>query len=415
MESPATQSDLRHANSELKTQNSKLPPSKLPRNVVALSLVSLFNDASSEIIHPLLPLFMTSTLGASVAFVGLIEGVAESTSSLLKLPAGWLSDRLRGRKALVVAGYALASAARPALAVTTAAWQVLALRFADRVGKGVRGAPRDAMIADATPAALRGLAFGFHRAMDHAGAIVGALVAAWLVVLFRSDYRKIFWAASAPALVALLILIFAVRETKRDERAAMAPALETSPPPPSFSLSGFSGSFKKYLGILLLFTLGNSSDAFLLLRAEQRGVSLAAIPLLWAALHVTKSLSSVGGGWLSDRCGRKRLIVGGWLLYAAIYVGFAFAATATEVWLLFLAYGVYFGLTEGVEKAMVADLVLPGQRGTAFGLYNFAIGVGALPASLLFGLVWQSFGPEAALISSAAASLAAAALLARKL
>jgi MFS family permease len=388
------------------------PNPKLSRNVVALGLVSLFNDASSEIIHPLLPLFMTTTLGASVALVGLIEGVAESTSSLLKLPAGWLSDRLRRRKALVVAGYVLASAVRPVLAVTTAAWQVLALRFADRIGKGVRGAPRDAMIADATPPELRGLAFGFHRAMDHAGAIVGALLAAWLVVLFQSDYRKIFWAASVPALAAVLILVCAVREPKRAGETGVE---RDSAPPLSLNLSGFSGSFKKYLGILLLFTLGNSSDAFLLLRAEQRGVSLAAIPLLWAALHVTKSLSSVGGGWLSDRFGRKRLIVGGWLLYAAIYVGFAFAATATAVWLLFLVYGVYFGLTEGVEKALVADLVRPTERGTAFGLYNLVIGVGALPASLLFGVVWQALGAEAALVAGAGVSLVAAALLARKL
>lgn len=388
------------------------PSPKLPRNVVALSLVSLLNDASSEIIYPLLPLFITSALGASVAFVGLIEGVAESTSSLLKLPAGWFSDRLRRRKGIVAAGYTIASLIRPVLALATAAWQVLVLRFIDRVGKGVRSAPRDAMIADSTPAESRGLAFGFHRAMDHAGAIVGSLLGAWLVVAFQNDYRKVFWVASVPALAAVLVLLFVVRETRREPAA---PARTTMPPAISFNLSGFTRSFKEYLGLLFLFTLSNSSDAFLLLRAKDRGVAAAAIPLLWAVLHVSKSASSIIGGGLSDRFGRKRLIVGGWLLYAAIYFGFAFATTQLEMWALFAIYGLYFGMTEGTEKALVADLVTPEQRGTAFGLYNFVIGIGALPASLLLGWAWQSFGAEAALAASAVVSLVAAALLTRVL
>lgn len=400
-------SDSPPVNSKLKTQSSKLP-----RNVVALSFVSLFNDASSEIIYPLLPLFLTSTLGAGTAFIGLIEGVAESTSSLLKLPAGRLSDRLKKRKDIVVAGYALASLIRPVLALATAAWQVLALRFVDRVGKGVRSAPRDAMIADSTPPESRGLAFGFHRAMDHAGAIVGSLVGAWLVAVFQSDYRKVFWAATVPALIAVLLLLFAVRETRREDDA---PAHPTPPPPFSFSLASFGKNFRTYLAILFLFTLSNSSDAFLLLRARERGVSAVAIPLLWALLHVSKSVSSVIGGGLSDRFGRKRLIVGGWLLYAAVYLGFAFAATEFEMWVLFAVYGIYFGLTEGVEKALVADLVLPAERGTAFGLYNLVIGIGALPASLLLGWLWQRFGAEPALAASAAVSLISAGLLAKKL
>lgn len=395
-------------------------PPRLPGNVIALGLVSLFNDASSEIIYPLLPLFITSTLGAGPAFVGVIEGLAESASSLLKLPAGWLSDRFGRRKVMVMAGYGLASITRPLLALAASAWQVLGLRFADRIGKGLRSSPRDAMIADSARAEARGLAFGFHRAMDHAGAIVGALVSAWLVKFFQGDYRSVFWAATAPAFVALLILIFAVRETKRSAAATadreVMDKLRSAPPSssspgPRIRWSAFDASFKKYLGVLLLFTLSNSSDAFLLLRAKQRGLGDASIPLLWALLHVSKSASSVVGGGLSDRFGRKRLIVSGWALYAVIYCGFAFAATRAEMWALFAVYGLYFGLTEGTEKALVADLVAPELRGTAFGLYNLIIGIAALPASLMLGLLWQRFGAETALLTGAGLSLLAALLL----
>ncbi len=292
---------------------------RLPRNVIALGLVSLFNDASSEIIYPLLPVFMTSTLGASLTFVGVIEGLAESVSSLLKLPAGWLSDRLGRRKVIVVAGYGLAAVMRPLLPLVTSAWQVLGLRFVDRIGKGLRSAPRDAMIADAAGREARGLAFGFHRAMDHAGAIVGSLISAWLIILFHDNYRRVFWAASVPAFLGLFILLFAVRDPRPDPQAN-SPTLEPSSVP--LRPLRLQLEFKKYLGVLFLFTLSNSSDAFLLLRAKQRGLSDVLIPLLWALLHVSKSLSSVVGGGLSDRFGRKRLIVSGWVLYAAIYFGF---------------------------------------------------------------------------------------------
>lgn len=387
---------------------SALRISWLPRNVIALGLVSLFNDASSEIIYPLLPLFITSMLGASVVAVGLIEGVAESTSSLLKLFAGWLSDRLGHRKVLVVAGYGTASLIRPLLALAASAWQVLGLRFIDRIGKGIRSSPRDAMIADAAHEDQRGLAFGFHRAMDHTGAIVGSLAGAWLVMIFESDYRRVFWMAAIPALAGLLILIFAVREQKApDEIAGAAP----EPPLAGFHWATFSPEFKKFLGILLLFTLSCSSDAFLLLRAQQSGISAAMIPVLWALLHLTKALSSLIGGGLSDRLGRRPVIISGWVLYAAIYCGFAFSSTGAAMWTLFAIYGFYFGLTEGVEKAMVTDLVARAQRGTAFGLYNLVIGITALPASLILGLLWQRFGAETALLSSAVVSLIAAGLL----
>lgn len=389
--------------------SSALGISSLPRNVIALGLVSLFNDASSEIIYPLLPLFITSTLGASVAAVGLIEGVAESTSSLLKLFAGWLSDRLGHRKLLVVAGYGTASLIRPLLALAASAWQVLGLRFIDRIGKGIRSSPRDAMIADAAREDQRGLAFGFHRAMDHTGAIVGSLVGAWLVLILAGDYRRVFWMATIPALAGLLILIFAVREQRGpDESAGAAPE---PPPLARFHWAAFSPEFKKFLGILLLFTLSCSSDAFLLLRAQQSGISAAMIPVLWALLHVTKALSSLIGGGLSDRLGRRPVIISGWVLYAAIYCGFAYFDTSAAMWTLFAIYGFYFGLTEGVEKAMVTDLVAREQRGTAFGLYNLVIGITALPASLVLGLLWERFGAETALLSSAVVSLIAAGLL----
>jgi MFS family permease len=391
---------------------------RLPRNVIALGLVSLFNDASSEIIYPLLPLFLTGPLGANKSFVGLIEGVTESASSLLKFPAGWFSDRVGRRKALVVFGYGLASATRPLLALVNAAWQVLGLRFIDRVGKGVRSAPRDALIADSAPSEKRGLAFGFHRAADHAGAIIGSLASAWLIGFFAGDFRSVFWAAAIPAFIALLILVFAVREERRGDGATGGRGENDSSSPrhpvtpsPRLSLTVFDNNFKKYLGVLLLFTLGNSSDAFLLLRAGQSGVSVAMIPMLWAVLHVSKSVSSIIGGGLSDRFGRKRLITVGWIVYAAIYFGFALATSDLEIWLLFTTYGVYFGLTEGVEKAFVADLAPAESHGTAFGLYHLIIGVGALPASLMTGWLWDRFGAIAALTTGAGLSLLAVVLL----
>lgn len=399
------------------SRRAQLSPVRLPPTVIALGLVSLCNDASSEIIYPLLPLFITTTLGGSVVMVGLIEGIAESTASLLKLYVGWFSDRSGRRKALVVAGYSLASLMRPLLALAGATWQVLGLRFLDRIGKGIRSAPRDALIADAARDEQRGLAFGFHRAMDHAGAIVGSLVSAWLLVIMHGNYRQVFLAASIPALLAVGILLVAVREPQRPNEAESADhsaAKQREPlqhPLALFLSPTFSSEFRKFLGVLLLFTLTCSSDAFLLLRAQQSGISTVMIPVLWALLHVSKTLSSLLGGELSDRLGRRPLIISGWLLYAAIYLGFAWLDTTAAMWGLFTVYGIYFGLTEGVEKAMVADLVSREQRGTAFGLYNLVIGITALPASLLFGFFWQRFGAEIALIISASISLIAAGLL----
>ena len=383
----------------------------LPRNVIAIGFVSLLNDSSSEIIYPLLPVFLASSLGASAWAIGMIEGLAESMSSLLKLFAGYLSDRLGKRKLLVVAGYSLASFVRPMLAFAQTWQQVLGIRIADRVGKGFRTAPRDAMIADTVQVEQRGIAFGFHRAMDHCGAVIGPLLGYLLMVLLvanhdsptRSEFSRIFLVASVPALMAVIVAIFFMRESPvhRTHNSEL----------PKLSLRGFDGNFKRFLLVLALFTLSNSSDSFLILRAMDAGVSPLLIPLLWAAHHGTKVLSSLFGGDLSDRLGRKRLIVSGWVLYAAVYAGFAFATHSISLWILFLIYGIYFGLVEGAEKALVADLVRPEQRGTAYGLYNLAFGVTVFPASLLMGMIWDWKGPATAFLVSAFMGATAAVLL----
>lgn len=391
---------------------------RLPRNVFAISLVSLLNDASSEIIYPLLPVFLNMTLGVSPRILGTIEGAAESASSLLKLFAGHFSDRVGRRKGLVVFGYAISSLMRPLLALANSWYQVLGIRLADRVGKGIRSAPRDAMIADAVRVEERGLAFGFHRAMDHSGAVIGPLIGYGLVLLFAADrnnptagdFQKIFLLASVPALAAVLVVAFFVRESQKPRKTPAAVDPVTTPPL-RLSLRGFDGNFKRFLLIIALFTLSNSSDFFLILRARDAGVSVVSIPLLWAGLHVTKVLSSIFGGDLSDRLGRKRLIVSGWILYAAVYGGFAFVSNPTSAWALFLIYGIYFGLAEGAEKALVADLVRPEQRGTAYGLYNLAFGITVFPASLLMGAVWEWRGPQTAFLVSAVLGATAAVLL----
>jgi MFS family permease len=387
---------------------------RLPRNIFAISLVSLLNDASSEIIYPLLPVFLSLTLGASPGIVGLIEGAAESMSSLLKLFAGHFSDRRGKRKVFVVFGYALSSFTRPLLAFAGSWSQVLGLRLADRVGKGIRTSPRDAMIADNVRVEERGLAFGFHRAMDHTGAVIGPLIGYVVLVYFASnqtapspsDFTKIFLVASVPALAAVFVAAMFVRESYQ----ARAGESDTAPPV-RFSLRGFDNNFKRFLFILALFTLSNSSDFFLILRAQTTGVSAPNTLLLWAAFHIVKVLSSIFGGDLSDRLGRRRLIVSGWILYAAVYAGFAFVSNEVSVWILFMIYGIYFGLSEGAEKALVADLVRPEQRGTAYGLYNLAFGITVLPASLLMGTLWDWRGPQTAFLVSAVLGASAALLL----
>lgn len=372
----------------------------LPRTVIALGAVSLLTDLSSEMIYPLLPVFLSSVLGAGPLAIGAIEGAAESVAALLKLASGWWSDRLPRRKPLVVAGYGIASLVRPLIGLAQGVGQVLAIRLADRVGKGIRGAPRDALIADAVDPSQRGRAYGFHRAADHAGAVAGPLLAYALLTWGGVALRTVFLLAAIPAAAAMITLILGVRESRREvARRGRGPTLERQ---------GLDRRFWGYLGVLLLFTLGNSTDALLILRANELGVSVALVPILWAVLHVVKSAASTPGGILSDRFGRRPLIIGGWLVYAAVYLGFAVASTTWHAWGLFIAYGLYFGMTEGVEKALVADLVPSGVRGAAFGWYNLTIGLAALPASLIFGGLWQSYGAPVAFLTGAALALVAA-------
>ena len=381
------------------TRADPVPTPRLGRNVIALGVVSFFTDVSSEIIYPLLPIFLSQVLGASAGAVGLIEGAAESTAALLKLASGWWSDRVRHRKPLVVAGYALATLARPLVAIAQSVGQVVAIRVSDRVGKGIRTSPRDALIADSVDPTIRGRAFGFHRASDHAGAVVGPLLAFALLKWEGISLRPLFLIAAIPGVIALVVLIVAVRDVPRATPSSEAAVPDLTTP--------LSRRFWAYLVVLLVFTLGNSTDAFLILRASQLGVTPALIPILWAMLHVIKSASSTPGGALSDRVGRKPPIVAGWAIYAAVYLLFGLATETWHAWALFAVYGVYFGLTEGVEKALVADLVPPTRRGAAFGWYNLAIGLAALPASLIFGALWDAQGPRTAFAFGAAAAAAA--------
>jgi MFS family permease len=370
-------------------------------NVFILGLVSFLTDVSSEMIYPLLPLFVTSVLGGSAAFLGAIEGVAESTAALLKLASGIVSDRVTERKRLVLAGYTLSSISRPLIALAASPLAVLLVRFSDRIGKGIRTSPRDALIADSTDRSLWGKAFGFQRSLDHAGAIVGPLVATGLLVLFSPNLRTIFLLAAIPGFLAVLLIIAKIREVPR--RSTLT--------------NGWGGGvvpnrgIRTYLLILLLFTLGNSSDAFLLLRAGQMGVAPARIPLLWTFFHLAKMLSSMPFGTLSDRIGRRGVTIAGWGVYSLAYAGFALASSELHIWLLFAWYGLFYGMTEGVEKAYLSDMVEPSERGSAFGWYNGAVGIGALPASLIFGLIWQKASPQAAFTFGAGLAALATMLL----
>lgn len=377
--------------------------SRLPSTVVALGFTSLLADIGSEMIFPLLPLYLVGTLGAGPTFLGLVEGAADAVSSFLKLLSGYLADIAKRRKPLVVFGYTLAGIARPLVAAATVPWHVLAVRLADRVGKGTRSAPRDALIADAAPPGQAGRAFGFHRAMDHTGAVIGPLVASTLLAA-GFPLRTVFWLAAVPSLGSILVVL-AIREPRR-ELERLDPDRQTRVG------AALPRSLKSYLGILALFALGNSSDAFLLLRARDLGVSAAGIPLLWTVLHVTKLLSSYSGGILSDRLPRTRLILGGWLVYAGVYMGLGLARDAIAAWILFAIYGLYYGLSEPAEKALVKDLAPPALRGRAFGCYNFILGASALPASLLVGWLWRAVGPGAALGTGAGLAALAALLLA---
>ena len=374
----------------------------VPRSVIALGTASFFTDLSSEMIYPLLPVFLAGTLGAGPAALGLIEGIAETVASLLKLASGAWTDRTGRRKGLVVAGYGLSGIARPLIGLAGSWLWVLALRVTDRVGKGLRTSPRDALITDATDPAQRGAAFGLHRAMDHAGAVGGPLIAAGLLGL-GMELRQVFLLAAIPAAIVLLVLVTAVRE------GAARPSGHRS----AFlgGWTSFDARFRHLLLAFFVFTLGNSADAFVLLKLSEAGVPAGWIAALWSLHHVVKMASSYAGGRFSDRVGRKRMILAGWTFYAFVYGGFALCESPAALITVFLAYGLFFGLTEPVERAWVGDSVEPDLRGRAFGWFHLAIGIGALPGNLLFGEIWRRAGSPAAFGFGAAMAAVAALIL----
>jgi MFS family permease len=378
----------------------KTDPSR--RSVLALGWVSFLTDVSSDMIYPLLPAFLTKTLGAGPAAVGLIEGVAETTASLTKIGSGIWSDRARRRKPIVVLGYVIAAVARPLVAFARLWSQVLAIRFTDRVGKGIRTSPRDALLADIVPSDRRGRAFGLQRAMDNAGAVVGPLVAALLLKLVFVDERGVFLLAAVPGFAAILVLLLAVPNTPRRSGGVSDAAVPAGKLP---------APFWRVVAIFAFFTLANSTDAFLLLRPQDAGVALWQLPLLWSFFHAVKTATGVPGGALADRAGRVPAITIGWLVYCVSYAGFAFVSAPLAVWALFAFYALFFGLTEGSERAFVADLVPERLRGRAYGMFYAAIGLTALPASVIFGLLWKRFGPRVAFLTGAAVALAAAVAL----
>ncbi|MFT7776639.1 MFS transporter [Roseateles sp.] len=375
--------------------------SSLPRSVWLLGLISLVNDSASELVYPLVPLYLSGVLMAGPRVLGLIEGIAEALASLLKLWAGVMVDRSGRSKPWVVAGYGLAGLARPLIALVAGWPLLLVLRLADRIAKAVRAAPRDALLAASITPGQRGLAFGVHRAMDNAGAVIGPLLA-WALLSAGVPLGQVFVWAVIPGLICLGLTL-AVRD---------APPPNAPPPRFSWALSGLPPQLRRYLVVVALFTLGNSSNMFLLLRARELGVEQAQVPLLWAAVSGVAALCAVPLGGLSDRIGRVRLLVAGYAAYAVFYVGMAaWADPGWRLYLLFGIYGVFMAATEGVERALLADLTPPEQRGTAFGWLNLTTGALLLPASLLFGWLWEGISVTVAFGFSAGCALAAALLL----
>ena len=379
----------------------------LNRTVKALGVVSLLNDFSSEVTVRTLPLFLSNILGVRIGIIGLIEGIAESTATLLQLVSGYLSDRIGRRKALTLCGYGLSNFTKPLLYFGTAGWGVvLAIRFLDRVGKGIRTAPRDALIADVTPPEQRGKAFGFRKAMDKTGAVMGLMIGALVLYLSQQDsltltletYLWLVLLAVLPGLAAVVVLAGWVEEGSKTAAAARS----------KFRWSEVDGRFWSFVGVLVLFALGNSSDAFLMLRAQTLGLSTVEIFLVVAGFNLVISLSSTKGGALSDVLGRRGLIVAGWIIYAVIYLGFAFASAWWHAWILYAGYGLYYGAFQGAASALVADLVPEDLRGTAYGIFNAALGIAAFPASLLAGLLWDWYGPAAPFLAGGALALMAA-------
>ena len=369
---------------------------KLKPQVILLGIAALLNDAASELIYPLLPVFLTATLGATPAVIGIIEGAADGLSSILKYFSGAWSDRAKRRKPLIVSGYALAAAARALIAAATMWPLVLTARLLDRTGKGIRSAPRDALISDVTPRELRGRAYGFHRALDHTGAIFGPLLAVLLLQYLGFSLKATFFFAVIPGAIGVLLLLFFLKETKHEPAAHTT--IDGGPLPKTF---------RGAITAIALFSLANSSDVFLLLQAHAAGVATAMLPLLWAAHHIIKSLFSTAAGGLSDRVDRRWLLVSGWSFYALIYLLFPFAQSLVAFVALFILYAIPFTLAEGAERAWIADLVPAESRGKSFGIFYLASGLCALAGSALFGLLYERISPHAAFFTGAALALAA--------
>jgi MFS family permease len=378
------------------------PVKSLPRNVKVLGFASLLNDVASEMIFPLLPGFLVTLLGGNKFLLGVIEGLADSVASLLKLWSGGLSDRAGRRKGFVVYGYSMAALVRPLVGLIVAPWQLAAVRVTDRIGKGIRTAPRDALIADSCVPQQRGRAFGFHRAMDHLGAAIGPLLATTFLWFWPDRIRTLFLITLLPGLAVVALVVFGLKE---------APATSSPRPRVHLTLAPFDRNFRLFLFSLVVFSLGNSSDAFLLYRAGELGVPTVLLPTLWCVFHVLKSLANVVFGHAVDRFGPKRFIVLGWFVYSLVYLAFAVATSAWQAWVIFLCYALFYGLTEPAEKTLVAALVGPDRKGLAFGWFNFSIGITTLPASLLFGALYQEFGPLAAFGTGAGLALLASVLV----
>ena len=374
----------------------------LSKNVFFTGVVSFFMDVSSEMIYPLVPLFLANVLGVNKSMIGLIEGIAESTASLLKVFSGWLSDRIGQRKNLMIAGYAISTLSRPIIAVAGAWQQVLASRFVDRLGKGIRTAPRDAIITESTETTHLGRAFSFHRSMDTVGAVVGPAIALMVLSLHNNNYQMVFWLSMIPGVIAVLVIIVFIKDKKR----SAAVAAER----PRLTLRHFDWRVKFFIVIATLFALGNSSDAFLILRAEQLGVPTAMIPAVYLLFNVIYSLSAVPAGIAADKYGKKRLMLLGFILFAGLYYGFAVAASSAAIWVLFSLYGVFMGLTEGIQKAFLATIIPADFKATAFGVYATAVGLATLPASLIGGLLWDHVSPAATFYFGTATAMLSALL-----
>jgi len=361
------------------------------KNIVFLGLVSFWSGLSQDMINSIFPIFLGS-LGFTKEFIGFLSGLVTSVSSIFKILAGYISDKLRHRKWIVFIGYAFSVITRPFLGVWSSRAQIIGLRFTDAAGKGVKDAPRDALVAESSSAKKTGRSFGLHRMLDTFGSVAGPLVVVLLLKIFGesiASYKKIFLLTAVPGAIALFILAFFVRETVKLKSTAEPISLKKS-------LTGISGDFYFLLFVIIIFSLGNSTDAFLLLRAQNLGLSIIAIPLVYAAFYFFYAILSYPIGILSDRIGKKTMIIAGWGVYGLTYLGFAFANRAWQVWPLFIFYGLFYAATEGSGRALTADIVKPAYHGLAFGLYNTAIAVTALPASIFAGYLWDRYSPAAA-------------------